>query len=65
MKIGTPFLHEYVSRALGTDMFGPEGDRLIALALLDIYSHEKSAISRHVSSGDSSCVKCPAFGTTA
>jgi TetR/AcrR family transcriptional regulator, regulator of cefoperazone and chloramphenicol sensitivity len=39
MKIGIPLLHEHVSRALGTDMFGPEGDRLIALALLDIYSH--------------------------
>jgi TetR/AcrR family transcriptional regulator, regulator of cefoperazone and chloramphenicol sensitivity len=39
MKIGIPLLHEHVSRALGTDMFGPGGDRLIALALLDIYSH--------------------------
>ena len=39
MKIGIPLLHEHVSRALGTDMFGPEGDRLITLALLDIYSH--------------------------
>jgi AcrR family transcriptional regulator len=39
MKIGIPLLHEHVSRALGTDMFGPEGDRLIALGLLDIYSH--------------------------
>jgi AcrR family transcriptional regulator len=39
MKIGVPLLHEHVSRALGTDMFGPDGDRLVALALLDIYSH--------------------------
>ncbi len=39
MKIGIPLLHEHVSRALGTDIFGPEGDRLIALGLLDIYSH--------------------------
>ena len=39
MKIGIPLLHEHVSRSLGTDMFGPEGDRLIALGLLDIYSH--------------------------
>ena len=39
MKVGIPLLHEHVSRALGTDMFGPEGERLIALALLDIYSH--------------------------
>ena len=39
MAIGIPLLHEHVSRALGMDMFGPEGDRLIALGLLDIYSH--------------------------
>lgn len=39
MKIGIPLLHEHVSRALGTDMFGPDGDRLATLALLDIYSH--------------------------
>ena len=39
MKIGIPLLHEHVSRALGTDMFGPDGERLIALALLDLYSH--------------------------
>jgi AcrR family transcriptional regulator len=39
MKIGIPLLHEHVSRALGTDMFGPEGERLTALAMLDIYSH--------------------------
>jgi AcrR family transcriptional regulator len=39
MKIGIPLLHEHVSRALGTDMFDPVGERLIALALLDIYSH--------------------------
>ncbi len=39
MKIGIPLLHDHVSRALGTDMFGLEGDRLVALALLDIYSH--------------------------
>jgi TetR/AcrR family transcriptional regulator, regulator of cefoperazone and chloramphenicol sensitivity len=39
MAIGIPLLHEHVSRALDTDMFEPEGDRLVALALLDIYSH--------------------------
>ncbi len=39
MRVGIPLLHEHVSRALGTDMFGPEGDRLIALALLDLDSH--------------------------
>jgi len=39
MKVGIPLLHDHVSRALGTDMFEPDGDRLLALALLDIYSH--------------------------
>jgi len=40
MAAGIPLLHEHVSRALGCDMFGPEGERLLALALLDIYSHQ-------------------------
>jgi AcrR family transcriptional regulator len=39
MAAGITLLHEHVSRAIGTDMFAPEGDRLIALGLLDIYSH--------------------------
>ena len=39
MAAGIPLLHEEVSRAIGTDMFGPEGDRLLTLGLLDIYSH--------------------------
>jgi AcrR family transcriptional regulator len=39
MAAGIPLLHEHVSRVIGTDMFGPEGDRLVALGLLDIYSH--------------------------
>jgi hypothetical protein len=39
-RSGIPLLHDHVSRALGTDMFEPEGDRLVALALLDIYSHK-------------------------
>ena len=39
MKLGVPLLHDHVSRALGTDMFGAEGDRLVALAMLDIYAH--------------------------
>ena len=39
MKVGIPLLHDHVSRVLGTDMFEPEGDRLVALALIDIYSH--------------------------
>jgi AcrR family transcriptional regulator len=40
MKVGIPLLHEHVSRALGVDMFAPEGERLVALGLLDIYSHK-------------------------
>ncbi len=40
MAVGVPLLHEHVSRVLGTDSFEPEGERLVALALLDIYSHE-------------------------
>jgi AcrR family transcriptional regulator len=39
MALGIPLLHEHVSRALGVDMFAPEGDRLVGLGLLDIYSH--------------------------
>jgi AcrR family transcriptional regulator len=39
MKVGIPLLQEHVSRALGVDMFEPEGERLVALGLLDIYSH--------------------------
>ena len=39
MAIGIPLLHEHLSRTMGTDAFGPEGDRLLALGLLDIYSH--------------------------
>ncbi len=40
MKVGIPLLHEHVSRALGVDMFSPDGERLVALGLLDIYSHK-------------------------
>jgi AcrR family transcriptional regulator len=39
MAMGVPLLREHVSRAIGADMFSPEGFRLIALAELDIYSH--------------------------
>jgi TetR/AcrR family transcriptional regulator, regulator of cefoperazone and chloramphenicol sensitivity len=38
MAAGVPLLHEHVSRALSADMFAPEGDTNIALALLDIYA---------------------------
>ena len=40
MAVGIPLLHEHLSRAIGTDMFAPEGDRLVTLGLLDIYSHK-------------------------
>lgn len=40
MAAGISLLHEHVSRALGCDMFTPEGERLVALGLLDIYSHQ-------------------------
>ena len=40
MAIGIPLLRVHVSRTIGSDIFEPEGDRLVALALLDIYSHE-------------------------
>jgi len=39
MKCGIPLLHEQLSEVFGTDIFGPEGRRLLALGLLDIYSH--------------------------
>lgn len=53
MKIGIPLLQEHVSRALGTDMCGPEGDRIVALAMLDIYSHALIAedIARSAAAG--------------
>ena len=40
MAAGIPLLHEHLSRAIGTDIFTPEGDRLVALRLLDIYSRK-------------------------
>lgn len=39
MALGVPLLREHLSRVLGVDILSPEGDRLIALALLDIHSH--------------------------
>jgi AcrR family transcriptional regulator len=39
MAAGIPLLHTQLSRSLGLDVLAPEGDRLLALALLDIYSH--------------------------
>ena len=39
MRVGIPLLHEHVSRVLGVDIFEQQGEQLVALALLDIYSH--------------------------
>ena len=39
MGSGIPLLHEQLSRTVGADIFGAEGGRLVALGLLDIYSH--------------------------
>jgi AcrR family transcriptional regulator len=39
MKFGVGLLHEHVSRAVGVDIFTPEGDRRVAVAMLDILSH--------------------------
>jgi AcrR family transcriptional regulator len=39
MASGVPLLHEQLSRTVGADIFGPEGGRLVALGLFDIYSH--------------------------
>ena len=38
MRVGIPLLHEHVSRVLGVDIFEQQGEQLVALALLDIYS---------------------------
>jgi AcrR family transcriptional regulator len=39
LGLAVPLLHEHISRALGVDTLSDEGDRLVAMALLDIYSH--------------------------
>jgi AcrR family transcriptional regulator len=39
MALGVPLLRDHVSRALGVDMYTSEGDRLVGLGLLDIYSN--------------------------
>lgn len=39
MALGVPLLRDQLSRVLGVDTFSVEGDRRVALALLDIYAH--------------------------
>jgi AcrR family transcriptional regulator len=38
MVFGVPLLRDQLSRVLGVDTFSPDGNRRVALALLDIYS---------------------------
>ncbi|GAA0966584.1 TetR/AcrR family transcriptional regulator [Acrocarpospora macrocephala] len=51
MALSISVLHQHVSRAIGVDVFSPEGDLLLARALIDIYSHplmslEDAALAR-------------------
>ncbi|MFI7112203.1 TetR/AcrR family transcriptional regulator [Nonomuraea sp. NPDC050227] len=39
MSLSVGVLHKHVSRGLGVDVFSPEGAYLLALTLLDLYSH--------------------------
>ncbi|MFH8619920.1 TetR/AcrR family transcriptional regulator [Streptomyces sp. NPDC017979] len=38
-SLGIAAFHEHVSRTMGVDIFSTEGDRKIALAMLDLFSH--------------------------
>ena len=39
MALGIPLLHDHISRALGADILRGEGERRVAMALVDLYSH--------------------------
>lgn len=39
MALGIPAFQSHIARSIGVDLFSPEGDRRVTLALLDIYSH--------------------------
>ena len=39
MALSVSVLHEHLSRAIGVEVFSPEGDLLLARTLIDIYSH--------------------------
>ncbi len=39
MAFGIPLMRDHLSRVLGVNTLSPEGDRRIALAALDLYSH--------------------------
>ena len=51
MALAISVLHQHVSRGVGVDVFSPEGDQVLARALIDIYSHplmspEDAALAR-------------------
>jgi hypothetical protein len=39
MELGIPAFQAHISRSIGADIFSPEGDRRVVLAMLDITSH--------------------------
>ncbi|MEU7855556.1 helix-turn-helix domain-containing protein [Nonomuraea sp. NPDC049141] len=39
MALSVSVLHQHISRAMGVEVYSPEGDRLLAQTLIDIYSH--------------------------
>jgi hypothetical protein len=39
MALSITVMHRHMSRAMGVEVFRPEGDQLLARALIDIYSH--------------------------
>ncbi|GAA1218182.1 TetR/AcrR family transcriptional regulator [Pseudonocardia alaniniphila] len=39
MALSVSVLHEHLSRAIGVEVFSPDGDLLLARTLIDIYSH--------------------------
>ncbi|MEU1719588.1 TetR/AcrR family transcriptional regulator [Nonomuraea sp. NPDC005692] len=61
MSLSVGVLHRHVSRGLGVDVFSPEGAHLLALTLLDLYSHPlltpeaaaelRDALGQHPGSG--------------
>ncbi|YCK36190.1 TetR/AcrR family transcriptional regulator [Actinomadura sp. ATCC 39365] len=61
MSLSVGVLHKHVSRGLGVDVFSPEGAHLLALTLLDLYSHPlltpeaaaelRDALGKHPGSG--------------
>ncbi|WP_433258869.1 TetR/AcrR family transcriptional regulator [Streptosporangium sp. CA-135522] len=44
MALAVAVLHKHLSRGMGVDLFSPEGDLLLARALIDIHSHPMLSI---------------------